>query len=257
MASSASWPLILAYHHITPAGSSRYAMSVRRFERHLRRLLDAGYTPIALDTAIESGPFGTGDAPERSFTLTFDDGLMNLKTVALPVLKRLGLLRATSAFIPTAFAGAENAWRSEPTLTDRLRRRADPAEKILTWGDLAELASAGVRIESHGHTHAAMNELAYDDALADAEASRAALAEHGFSARYFALPFGWRTEECKRGIRDAGFDAALSVTGGGRDRYEIRRVPIYGTDGFLTERLKTSGSYFSVFDSAKRILGRG
>ena len=231
-------------------------MSVSAFERHLERLLDGGYKPVTLDEALARGQFGGADAPERTFTLTFDDGLLNLKTLALPVIGSLGLLPFTTAFVPTAYVGADNAWRREPTTVERMRRRGDPAEKILSWDDLAELAAAGVRIESHGHTHAAMNEQSYEAARADAEASRSALREHGFDARYFALPFGWRTDECKRAIRDAGFEAAFSVTGGGKDRFEIRRVPIYGTDAAITQRFKTSGRYFDVFDATKRVLGK-
>jgi len=255
-AESAHPPLILVYHHVSARDSSRYVVTTAALERLLHRLLESGWQAIGLAEAAARGPFGDGSAPRRSFTVTFDDGMESFRQLAVPVLSRLGLLGETTAFVPTAYVGTSNLWRTEPTPSQRLRRRADPAAPLMTWDGLAEIAAAGVRVESHGHEHARMNELTYERALADARCSREALAEHGFAPAYFALPFGWRSEECKRAIRDAGFDAAFSVTGGGRDRYEIRRVSIHGTDDIFTLRLKTSGRYFEVFDAAKRVLGR-
>lgn len=255
--SGGDWPILLAYHHISESTTTRYVMKATEFERQLQRLLEHGYTPLTLDEAIEHGPFGTGDAPERSFSVTFDDGLSSLKDFALPALQRLGLADKTTAFVPTAFVGARNAWRAEPTTVERLRKRTDLDEPLLSWDELQQVAEAGVRIESHGHGHLPMQELSYDEALADAIASRDALRAHGFSARYFALPYGYLSDTAKRAVADAGFDAAFSVTHGGRDRFEVRRVPVYGTDGATTWSLKTSGRYFRVFDAAKRALGRG
>lgn len=250
MGASGSWPLIICYHHITSGPSSRYSLSVTTFERHLVGLLRRGYHAVSLPDALGA------DGPARSFTLTFDDGLASLAELALPVLERLDLVGATTAFVPTAYVGQRNAWRSAPTALDRLRRRADPEAALMGWDDLAMLAERGARIESHGHGHLAMNALTYDAALAEASASRAALAEHGFESRYLALPFGWHSPECKRAIADAGFSAAFSVTGGGLDDFEVRRIPLYGTDGPAVRAIKLSGRYWSLFDAAATAVGR-
>lgn len=250
------WPLILAYHHIVTGRQSRYAMSVGAFERQLTRLLDDGFVPLTLEQAIESGPFGSADAKPKSFTITFDDGLVSLKTLALPVLRRLGLAQQTATFVPTAHVGADNAWRTKPTLLQRIMPWSEVEEGLLGWDEIGELAQAGVAVESHGHGHLAMNELSYDDALADVRESLRLLGEHGHAPRYFALPFGWHSPESERAIADAGLDAALSVKWGGLNRYEIRRIPIYGTDSALTTRLKFSGRYFDAFDTAARLAGK-
>lgn len=250
------WPLILAFHHIDAAASSRYVVPALVLERRLGGMLELGFTPVSLEAALATGPFGSGDAAPGTFTVTFDDGLGSFAELALPVLTRLGLIDAVTLFVPTAYVGGANEWNESPTPLQRLMPWSDVTERILTWGEIADVSAAGVSVQSHGHRHLAMQDLTYDDALADALASKEALAAHGIAARYLALPYGWHSEECERAIGDAGFDAALSVKWGGRNRFEVRRIPIYGTDHAITRRLKLSGRYFQAFDTAAWLAGR-
>jgi len=250
------WPLILCYHHIDRRESSRYVMSASGLERQLTRLLDAGFSAIPLSEAVRTGPFGDSTAPAGTFTVTFDDGFESFSTLAAPILRRLGLLGCTTAFLPTGFVGAENDWREEPSVFERLRRRGDPPAPLMSWDVISQLAEEGVGMESHGDRHLRMNELSYEDAFADASASKTRLAAHGIDSRFLALPYGWRSTPCKRALSDAGFEASFTVMGGGSDRYEIRRVPLYGTDDLLTQRLKLSGNYFGLFETAARLAGR-
>lgn len=240
------WPLVLCYHHLDETGSSRHVVSARVFGRQLARMLEGGWTPLSLSEAIDGGPFGTRDAPSRSFTITFDDGFASFHDLAFPILERLGLASATTMFVPTAYVGGTASWSDDATL----------AQPLMSWKDIAELAEAGVAFGSHGHEHLPMQELTYDEALADVRTSLGLLEGNGITARYFALPYGWHSEECKRAIRDAGIDAAFSVKWGGHDRYEIRRIPVYGTDSGLTHRMKLSGRYFDAFDTVARLAGK-
>jgi len=257
MAGRAEWPLVLAYHHLSQSQTTRYVMTARAFERQLTRLLEAGLAPVSLETAVASGPFAPTPTDKPCFSLTFDDGLMSFKTHALPVLERLGLVGATALFVPTRHVGGANEWRSEPSWAARLRRRTDLSEPLLGWDDLSELSSAGVTIGSHGHGHLPMQELGYERAKHEAEQSRSALLGHGLAGRYFAYPFGWLDAASKQAVRDAGFEAAFSVTHGGGDPFEIRRVPVYGTDTLPFDRLKTSGSFFAAYDATRRLAGKG
>jgi peptidoglycan/xylan/chitin deacetylase (PgdA/CDA1 family) len=253
---SLDWPLILAYHHIDPSRSSRYVLAVDRFERQLSGMLEAGFTPLTLEAALASGPHGSADAAPKSFTITFDDGLVSFGELAAPVLERLGLVSATTIFVPTKWVGKDNAWREEPTLLQRIMPWGETAEGLLGWEAIGDLAERGFTFESHGHSHAAMNKLTYEESLTELETSRTLLAEHGISARYFAWPYGWHSEDAKRAARDAGFEAAVSVKWGGHDIYEVRRIPVYGTDHAITTRLKLSGRYFDAFDFAARLAGK-
>lgn len=250
------WPLILAYHHVDATASSRYVVTASALERRLGAMLDRGFTPLSLDAALAAGPLGSSDAGPRTFTLTFDDGLASFPELALPVLQRLGLVDAVTVFVPTGFVGGVNEWTEQPTPLQRLMPWSDVPERVMGWDEIAGVAAAGVSVQSHGDRHLAMQDLTYEDALADAVASRRALAAHGIDARHFALPYGWHSPDCERAIADAGFDAALSVKWGGRNRFEVRRIPVYGTDHAVTRALKLSGRYFQAFDAAARLAGR-
>lgn len=253
---SFDWPLILTYHHLHATQHSRYVVSVSRFERQLSTMLDEGFTPLTLEQAIAAGPFGDSPARPKTFTITFDDALASFGEYAYPVLERLGLTDKTTMFVPTKYVGTDNAWRSTPTLLQRLMPWGETEEPLMGWELIGELADAGVSMQSHGHAHLPMQRLSYEDALDDVQTSLTILSVHGIAARYLALPFGWHSEECKRAIRDAGIDAALSVKWGGHDRYEMRRIPIYGTDSTLTHRLKLSGRYFDAFDTLALLAGK-
>lgn len=250
------WPLIFTYHHLDRSVSSRYVLAVDRFERELTKMLDDGFVPLSLPVALAQGPHGGHNASPRTFTITFDDGLVSFGDLAAPVLEKLGLVDATTIFVPTKYIGMDNAWRETPTLLQRIVPWGETAEDLLSWERIADLAERGFAFESHGHGHLAMNKLTYEEALEDLTTSKSALAEHGISTRYFAWPFGWHSPEAKRAAADAGFEAGISVKWGGRDIYEVRRIPVYGTDSPFTRRLKLSGRYFDVFDAAARLAGK-
>lgn len=250
---SLDWPLVLAYHDIVKSGPTHYAVASEAFERRLGRMLADGFTPLSLDEALSMGAFGSRPARAKTFTLTFDDGLRSFGRLAFPALARLGLVGAATVFVPTAFVGGGNDWRGRAR--DTRAESAEPAA-LLDWDELDGLRRAGVSIQSHGHRHVPLHALSYDEALAEAATSRAELAGHGIDATVLALPYGWRSEACKEAIRDAGYEAALSVQWGGRDRFEIRRIPMYGTDGEAMMRLKLSGRFFAALDTGARLAGR-
>lgn len=253
---SYDWPLILTFHHVHESDSSRYVVSVRRFTRLLDRLEREGFSAITLAEALASGPAGDGTAAPRTYTITFDDALESFGRLALPVLVERGLAEKTALFVPTGMVGGRNSWSDEPTTLQRLMPWHEVDEAIMGWDAIAEAAETGVSIESHGHEHIKMDRSSYDQVLADARASRDALLAHGYDSRLFCLPYGWHSPDAKRAIAEAGFEAAFSVKWGGTDRYDIRRIPVYGTDSAITTRLKLSGRYFDAFDLAARLAGK-
>ena len=246
---SPEWPIILTYHHLSDTERSRYVLPTAAFEAQLRSMLADGFTPLTLAEAVATGPNGSRTAAEKTFHLTFDDGLASFATRAVPVLARLELLGAATEFVPTRYVGGENEWVAHPTPLQRIVPWRDVAETLMGWDDLARIRDLGVGVESHGHAHLPMRDLTYEAALDDVATARRILGEHGFEARFIALPFGWRSEPAKRAIRDAGYEAGFAVKRGGRDALEIRRVPIYGSDSAWMRRLKLSGGYFRWLDA--------
>ena len=243
------WPIILTFHHLSAGERSRYVLPAEAFEARLGAMLADGFTPLPLAEAVAAGPNGSRSAPEKTFHLTFDDGLSSFSTHAVPALVRLGLLGAATVFIPTAYVGGTNEWVAHPTPLQRVVPWHDIAEPLMSWEEIARIRDLGVGVESHGHAHLPMPDLTYEAALDDVATAKRILGEHGFATRFIALPFGWRSEAAKRAIRDAGYEAGFAVKRGGRDELEIRRVPVYGTDSSWMRRLKLSGGYFRWLDA--------
>jgi peptidoglycan/xylan/chitin deacetylase (PgdA/CDA1 family) len=243
------WPIILTYHHLSDTDRSRYVLPSETFEAQLAAMLEDGFEPLPLDEAVATGPNGSRIAREKTFHLTFDDGLSSFASRAMAVLERLGLLGAATVFVPTAYVGGTNEWVANPTPLQRVVPWRDVTERLMGWDDLSHVRESGVGVESHGHAHLPMPDLTYEAALDDVSTAKRILGEHGFATRFIALPFGWRSEPAKRAMRDAGYEAGFAVKRGGRDELEIRRVPIYGTDSAWMHRLKLSGGYFRWLDA--------
>lgn len=132
---------LLTYHRVSLEGvepdEGDYALPSPLFEEQMRLLVREAWPVVPLGRLVEGG-FADG-----AVVLTFDDGCETDATVALPLLRELGLEAAF--FVNPAHIGAPG----------RLR-----------WDQLEELAAAGMRIGSHGLDHTLL------DGLAPAELER-------------------------------------------------------------------------------------
>jgi peptidoglycan/xylan/chitin deacetylase (PgdA/CDA1 family) len=128
--------LVLTYHSVVEDVQNerrryplvyRNAVSAGHFEQQMR-YLRRHYSVLdgdALRTALAEGRF-----PDRAAVVTFDDGLLNNATVALPILHRLGV--PALFFLPTGFldAASEGTLRrhwTEDLIARLSHRRPDAA----------------------------------------------------------------------------------------------------------------------------------
>lgn len=84
--------LILCYHGISQDDEHEWNpqlfMSPQAFERRLQILQDGGYSVLSLAEAVEK--LADRSLPSKSVVLTFDDGMVNFRTRALPLLRKHG-----------------------------------------------------------------------------------------------------------------------------------------------------------------------
>jgi len=84
--------LILCYHGISQDDEHEWNpglfMSPATFERRLEILNEGGYRVLALSEAVDR--LARSSLPPKSVVLTFDDGMANFRTVALPILQKYG-----------------------------------------------------------------------------------------------------------------------------------------------------------------------
>lgn len=110
-------------------------------ERDLAFLSDNGYRTLFASEVVDALA-GAEPLPDKAVALTFDDGLLSLETVGLPLFERYDA-RATVF----AITGLTADGRTEPAGTG-------DAYRLLGWDNLAALHDSGrVEIGSHGHRH--------------------------------------------------------------------------------------------------------
>jgi peptidoglycan/xylan/chitin deacetylase (PgdA/CDA1 family) len=141
-----------------------------------------------------------GSWPAGCAVLTFDDGYANL-CESLPVLRKHGF--TASVFVVSAHVGGSNDWAPPPA---RLGR-----QRMLSWGELGELAAAGVEIGAHTRRHADLRRLSAQETEGEIVGSRREIeARLNLAVESFAYPFGGLTRVAYE-IVGAHFRAAVTT----------------------------------------------
>ena len=161
-----------------------------------------------------------GTAPAGLAAVSFDDGMQNNLTTALPILHSLGI--PASVYVPSGWLGGRSPWL------------ADGADnRILSADEVRALAHAGWEIGAHTVTHADLSVLDYAQCRDEIERSCADLSEMtGRRVETFAYPFGRYSPVAVQAARDCGLIAAVtSARGAGtrsscRGRWSAPPIPI-------------------------------
>ena len=166
---------ILTWHSIDDSGSP-VSVHPDAFARQVAWLASGGVRVVPLERLAA----GDDDAP--AVALTFDDAFANFADQAWPRLRDAGL--PVTLFVVSGHAGRTNAWGG----TDA---PGIPTLPLLDWDALGALASAGVELGAHTHTHPDLTGV--DDARLADELGRCAdemTAHTGTAPAAFAYPFG-------------------------------------------------------------------
>lgn len=137
---------ILMYHYVShpPPDADEYRLDLsvtpELFQDHMEYLFYQGYTPISLYQLHDALMTGAS-LPPKPVVLTFDDGYIDHYTNVLPVLRQY---RYTATFfIITGMPDQNNP-------------------DYMSWSQIAEMAQAGMSIESHTRDHPSLNGRDYD-----------------------------------------------------------------------------------------------
>lgn len=158
---------ILMYHRIAaasegPQSLAQYCVSPQAFEQQLRWLRRSGYHGITPDEWLDAIQ-NQRTIPGRPVMLTFDDGYRDFATTAWPILGNFGI-PATVAIVTDHIGGGAD-WDT---------RYGKPAP-LMSWEEVARVASEGAVIASHSCSHPALTGLGGKDLLGEAMRSRAAI----------------------------------------------------------------------------------
>ena len=221
---------ILLYHSIAATAAPRFARFVVRpadFAAQMEHLAAEGYQPItALDFARMRG---VSDPTARAVVLTFDDGFSDFEAAVMPVLQAYRF--PATLYVPTAYVGRTASW---------LRDCGEDQRPILSWRALRDVASAGVEVASHSHTHPQLDRLPPSVVRDEVLRSRELLEDNlGSPIRGFAYPFGYWHRHVRSSVAAAGYFYACAVgesaAAVGADILALPRLTVpggMGMDGF-------------------------
>lgn len=192
---------ILMYHSVAESPTpATYRLSVRptEFAAQLEFLREEGFTTLRFcDVAAvvrEGRPL-----PARTVTLTFDDGYADFHETVLPLLVRHGC--TATVFVTTGW------------LADAGEHRAGrPLDRMLSWRQVEEIASAGIEVGAHGHSHAELDQLRPASLDQEVRTSKALLEDRlGRPVSTLAYPFGYWSARVREAVRAAGYRDAAAV----------------------------------------------
>jgi peptidoglycan/xylan/chitin deacetylase (PgdA/CDA1 family) len=218
---------ILMYHALTPArteGFARWTLSAYHLEQHLAYLASRDYRTVTIAELTALGIGEDGDDRQggcRLIALTFDDAYADFHDVALPLLARYRM--TATLFVPTGYVGGRSGWMCDEGEGDR---------RILSWTALAEVASAGIEIGAHSHSHPAMDRLHPRHIPGQARLPKAEL-EHrlGRPVRSFAYPYGRYDRRVRDAVEQAGYRAACTMNSWAATprshRFELPRTAVF------------------------------
>ena len=236
---------VLMYHNISDVQSDGLNITADKLELQFMYLKEKGYRSISLKqllALIEQGD----RPPKKSFILTFDDAYQSLEGKLLPLLERYDF--CASVFVAVAFIGKANLWDEGdlPLLS------AESLQKICR--------NPRLEIGLHSFLHKSYNDMDLDDIREDLSNCRQTLEYYKIPyVNALAYPYGAyprKDLKFKREMfemfRQSGLALAFRIGNNlnpspVKEKYEIKRIDIRGTDSFFIFKTKLKKGRAKVF----------
>jgi peptidoglycan/xylan/chitin deacetylase (PgdA/CDA1 family) len=214
---------VILYHRVSDDARDNLTVGIAQFDRQMS-LLRQHCEVLPLREVLECRAIPSSKRP--LVAVTFDDGYLDNRTHAVPVLVRHGLPAAF--FVSTGMIGQDRPFPHDV-------RRGNPTIATMTWPQLREMRDLGFMIGSHSVSHidcGQEDERVVVDELAQ---SRDDLErELGIVDPVFAYPYGGRqhmTAQRLELVKAAGYTGCLSAYGGSNvgtvDRFNVLRLGIH------------------------------
>lgn len=192
---------ILLYHSVAAGGSEAladYRVTPTAFEQQLRYLHDQGYRSISPNDCY-SWFYEFAHIPRGALLITFDDGYVDFKEHAWPLLQHYGF--SAHLFLVADLVGKSNQW-------DHHYGEVKP---LMNWNQIRQLQSDGVTFGAHSLTHATLSSLGLKQITNELKKSQRII-EHelGEPIKTFAYPYGAFNKRVQYLTGICGYDLAMT-----------------------------------------------
>jgi hypothetical protein len=153
--------VILGYHGVgrTPLREDLSFLQVRpkRFRAQLELLLGAGFKFV---TVAQLARLADGGEPPAGYAVvSFDDGMRNNLTTALPIMNEYGI--PGTVYMTVGYLAGHSPWVQSPD-----------DNRMMDETELRAIAAAGWEVGAHTMTHADLSTLDYEDCRREIEESK-------------------------------------------------------------------------------------
>jgi peptidoglycan/xylan/chitin deacetylase (PgdA/CDA1 family) len=204
--------LVLAYHDVR-ATPSDYHVTPDQLARQLALVRSAGMRFVPLADVVDA--LEAGGRVDELIAVTFDDALLGVAELAVPLLQRLDV--PATVFAVAHRLGAPPDWM-------------EGQPRTLTEPELRDLGHLpGMTVGSHAGTHRSLPTLSDAELEAELTGGRELLAARvGKPVDLLAYPFGHHDERVRRLARAAGYRAGFTFLNGrvepGQDLFKLPRL---------------------------------
>ena len=175
---------ILTYHSIDETGSI-ISTSPDHFRSQMQHLKNKQFNVISLKDIVTSLR-NKLPLPQKSISITFDDGFKNFYSVAYPILKKYGF--PATIFLVPGYCGKNNQWDGQP---ERI-----PILDLLDWDEIQEMASNGMDFGTHTMHHPDLSRLSEEQVYIEITESKSLIQKNlGKDVSFFAYPYGNQSKD--------------------------------------------------------------
>jgi len=238
---------ILMYHKVSENHNDKLTISAERLDGQLACLKRLGYQSVSFSDLREYERHGV-PLPLKPVILTFDDGYLSVYDLARPLLQKHGF--SATVFLPTKYIGGFNDWDGG-------------TERLMNQEQIKSMSASGIHFGLHSHRHENYQRYSPSEIESDINDCVKALgAVVGKFDRVFAYPYGARPKSrtgkrfLKQILANQNIDYAVRIGSGLnafplRNRYELTRIGIHGTDSIRQFKRKLKKGRPNPFSSMR------
>lgn len=217
MSKTAARVPILMFHSISDAGGPT-SIAPDTFKSMMSSLAASDYEVVSLQD-VAAWHRGERDLPAKAMAITFDDGFVDFKDHAFPVLEAFNF--PSTLFVPTRKTGGEEDWYGGHAAT----------RALLDWPDLQTLDRSLADIAPHGRNHVDLSRLDEAQLTEEISGSKQDLeAELNKRTSHFAPPYG-KVNAAALAQIEAHYDLSVGVEHGIATRssniYDLPRLEMF------------------------------